>query len=503
MGSGVLWVEKTAVRQDGETGGPVSSLRELAFGEGREPSTTGTAYKRLRKELATAMIFQHLLPPYQLDLLRYAATTGMKMGEFVECYNLFWGWPDSRLRGVLTLCYTRGCDFLAYDDYVRDLTREGIEPNPGMVYGKKVKSLQSKKLMKIKLIRPPKSAVKDALVQEAINDAVDQKDGLNDALHELGAIECARPKEKRAPRPSADVRNLADKMSENVFCNVKHCEPKWYTHLLGPVVGGLVGLFSPTLGAVAGVSTALLARPLLRAATNLLSRYVVNKFKGNIARATLNQYVGNLNKPRDSTANASNTALALLMKFANFMAWLAGGNQILGIARPVDTAVVKNGVDIRHSSANSSKVDLEPVRIQRVEYLNFVTSTETTLYVEPYLASECCAHSCLTDKSTVETIRRKAYSNTQLNLPVVFRGAITSDTTVLAEVMKTTYAAAGLSVWDLNGVRGSEVIWLAMAIASVTFLTLLPPIRRTARSYCIRAAARLTAKSTCILLGQY
>ena len=491
--------EKVAPGQRGESTAMCLASEGTPSGESDGSPTADTTCRRVKIEVVNAMIFDVLLPPYQLDLLRHAQATQKPLELFLREYVLFWGWPDARLSRVLTLCYCQGCDFMAKDAYVRDLLREGVEPNPGPFAKRVVKGNK----FKVKLIKPPRAAVQAAVVDLAVAEANERAEGHEDALRDMADFPIAAAKPKRAPQPSADVKGIAKKLCENVYCNVQYCQPKWYTHLATPAVGILCGMLSYNAGALASTATALFLRPLMRVISQKLTNWVLSKYSGSNARSTLGSYVSMLNMPRSSPFAWGNWKLGMAMKLANMLAYLAGGQQIIGLAKTEDSVVVKNAVDVRHSSANSSKVDMEPLRIQRMSYLNFNMDTTTTLFVEPCLAAECCAYSCLTDNLAVESMRRKAYSNTQLNLPVVLRGALTSDTTVFSGILKSCYSSAGMSVYDLNGMWGREVILSGMATVSTTLLFLLPPIRRTTRSACTRLAKLLIAKFTCILLGQF
>lgn len=468
--------------------------------------------------------------------------------DMVFRYLLYFGArPDSRFVAMMLSYQT--CDITwNASGWFHDLTVEGIEPNPGPAPKKKPQRSQrrpnappagpAKQRAKWQAKpRQPRSNVAAQKVnislgamkeneQASLDVRIDKlEERIDDMKHNESVLNGEAP--TAAPLLCADtcgvkIEDATDEsceaivvkpsghnqdefrpplVAEKLYCNVVHCEAKWYIKLLAPIVGAATFLVSPRLSCVAALATALGAKTMISHLAMWIRERVVRQFAATGEKGKLIDLERLLNLPRTRPMSSKQIALSIFMRAANSMTRLVGGTQIIGVAQPVKTVPVAFAEDVRHSSSNSSKLDSKSMTLQEVHYFNFDATTETVLVVDPMLAAECCAYSCLTDKMVAESLRRKAYSNTQLNLPVLFRGAITADTTVLAEIMKTPYTCANSAIWDLNGQWGSEVTWLVMAIASLTLVASVPLIRQSITYVCTQPLIAI-GKYTCIVWGQ-
>lgn len=281
---------------------------------------------------------------------------------------------------------------------------------------------------------------------------------------------------------------------DKIYQQVDRVPRKWWMKLLTPVTACLMAMFAPPSAVVPATAVVgATSTSVLSSTAAMLRKIAISKFITPVRYGLLADYYVRLHEPRVERMTLIECLYSTLMRVANAIIDVSGGERVPGAVFPRSKLILNSAADERHSSASTSKLDVNEVVLYHQSYVNFENFTKTSFFTIPELASELSAYSMIAATVQSESIRRRAFSQTQLNMPSLFRECVVSDTVSLAMVMRTSSVSASTEVNNLNGMWGPVGTWLATVTVLVIAKAYWPLIHSSimSASTMMRAAAEL------------
>jgi len=396
-------------------------------------------------------------------------------------------------------------------DWYHDLTREGIEPNPGydrqtsnsagsscieppiesgpqqssppmhfnrrpggrapFPKGSKGRPAEWRVVPK----QPTRASKNTKAVHSSLEESASKLLGEMDALKEMAAAE---KEDKFNPKElEVFVRELPKTFNQVVlggisnvgvtYENVEFHKPKVYAELLSGGIFALLGLRTSRIASALGFIGGMLLPEMINHGAKLVRRSLLKYLDKPLVPMS--------NFESHDVASSRSYRMPWLCKLAcfgikasNYICSWFGGDSITSIMR-VNRTFQTSGKDVRHSSSDSIRVDEKPVDWAVAQVIEFNLCTMNRIYFQPQMAQELAASSVLLSR---EALQRKSLGNSQLNMDPHRRLLMATDTVLAAEI----YSSASKNMINnvhLNGVAGQADIWLRTGIACVSCLTLL------------------------------